>query len=176
MVDKIISGGQTGADKGGLEAGRLLGLETGGYAPRGYTNETGYDPSLKEYGLNEMGTTSLPVRTQQNIKWSDGTIVFLNTEKISRGSGKTVLYCRFEKWWRGAIEENARNLIKSSSSGYRPVLVMNITFETDDMIEKIRNFIELNNIKTLNIAGSRESTHTGIQTFVRGLLMRALKI
>jgi hypothetical protein len=33
IPNKIISGGQTGADQGGLEGARLLGIQTGGTAP-----------------------------------------------------------------------------------------------------------------------------------------------
>lgn len=36
---KIISGGQTGADMGGLEAAREYGFPTGGYAPKGWMTE-----------------------------------------------------------------------------------------------------------------------------------------
>ncbi len=53
QVAKIISGGQTGADRGGLEAGRVLGIETGGTCPKFFRTETGHDVSLQGFGLVE---------------------------------------------------------------------------------------------------------------------------
>ncbi len=41
MVRKIISGGQTGADRGGLLAGEALKIETGGTAPPIFMTELG---------------------------------------------------------------------------------------------------------------------------------------
>jgi hypothetical protein len=34
-LTRLISGGQTGADQGGLRAARAAGIETGGWAPLG---------------------------------------------------------------------------------------------------------------------------------------------
>ena len=48
MIKKIISGGQTGADRGGLLAGRHLGIETGGTAPPDFITEVGVDDSLRD--------------------------------------------------------------------------------------------------------------------------------
>ena len=48
---KIISGGQTGIDRMGLEVARELGLPTGGTAPKSYWTENGADPSLAAFGL-----------------------------------------------------------------------------------------------------------------------------
>ena len=45
MIRQIISGGQTGADMGGLLASELIGIPRGGYCPDGYVdeNEMGYE-------------------------------------------------------------------------------------------------------------------------------------
>lgn len=48
---KIISGGQTGIDRLGLEVGKELGLETGGTTTPGYYTENGRDESLKDFGV-----------------------------------------------------------------------------------------------------------------------------
>src|SRR6266851_2564588 len=48
---KVISGGQTGADRAGLDAAAALGLPTGGHAPAGIWTESGADPSLERLGL-----------------------------------------------------------------------------------------------------------------------------
>lgn len=46
MIEKIVSGGQTGADQGGLEAAEELGIPTGGWAPAGYYTEQGKHKTL----------------------------------------------------------------------------------------------------------------------------------
>ena len=45
-LQKIISGGQTGADRGGLEAAEALGIETGGTVPLGFWTTDGKCPEL----------------------------------------------------------------------------------------------------------------------------------
>ena len=41
---KIVSGGQTGVDRGALEAAMALGLDFGGWAPHGWIAEDGTIP------------------------------------------------------------------------------------------------------------------------------------
>ena len=72
---KIISGGQSGADRGGLEAAKELGIETGGYAPLHFLTEYGNDPTLKEFGLVDSGK-GYPERTELNVKAADVTLWF----------------------------------------------------------------------------------------------------
>jgi hypothetical protein len=36
LVTKVISGGQSGADLGGLRAAKVLGIQTGGSMPKGF--------------------------------------------------------------------------------------------------------------------------------------------
>lgn len=81
---KIISGGQTGIDRLGLEVGKELGLETGGTTTPGYYTENGRDESLKDFGVTEIspelqagrkGREFYLPRTEQNVLNSDGTVV-----------------------------------------------------------------------------------------------------
>ena len=74
MIKKIISGGQTGADQAGLEAAIELGIAHGGWIPKGRKTEDG--PLPAKYKLKEMGTTSYPKRTEQNILDSEGTVIY----------------------------------------------------------------------------------------------------
>ena len=73
MIKKIISGGQTGADRAALDAAIESGFEHGGWAPKGMKAEDGRIPD--KYNLKEMPTSSYPKRTEQNIVDSDGTII-----------------------------------------------------------------------------------------------------
>ncbi len=78
-LNKVISGGQTGADRAGLECAKALGLATGGTAPKGYRTENGTDVSLKDFGLTESVDTSYVPRTRANAKNSDVTLWFGKT-------------------------------------------------------------------------------------------------
>jgi hypothetical protein len=73
MIRKIISGGQTGADRAGLDFAIEAGLEHGGYVPRGRKAEDG---RIDRYNLIELSTSSYPARTRRNIEKSDGTVIF----------------------------------------------------------------------------------------------------
>jgi Circularly permutated YpsA SLOG family len=43
-VERIVSGGQTGADRAALDTARELGIATGGWVPRGRRAEDGAIP------------------------------------------------------------------------------------------------------------------------------------
>ena len=147
MLKKIISGGQTGADQGGLEAGRKLGLETGGTAPKGWKTERGPKPILlSEYGLVEAGAPGYPFRTEMNVANSDGTVIFGVTS--SPGTLLTL---------------NLSNKLK------KPCLLN--PSERPDFLD----WISTNKIKILNVAGNRESKNPGIQERVKNWLIAALK-
>jgi hypothetical protein len=76
---KVISGGQTGADKTGLECAKKLGLETGGTAPKGYRTEAGKDLTLRDtYGLSESPHWDYAPRTKQNVLDAEITVWFGN--------------------------------------------------------------------------------------------------
>jgi Circularly permutated YpsA SLOG family len=79
-LEKVISGGQTGADQAGLRATQAAGIPTGGCAPKGWQTEYGPAPWLAEYGLTERLKASYPARTGANARESDGTIWFGTTD------------------------------------------------------------------------------------------------
>ncbi|KAL6067624.1 Molybdenum carrier [Balamuthia mandrillaris] len=88
-VVKIISGGETGADRAGLEAGRLLGIATGGTAPKNFRTEQGSDPTLKRlFGLTAEGDLGFAETTRKNVDDADGTIAFRLHE--GNGTDKTI--------------------------------------------------------------------------------------
>src|SRR5690606_40779974 len=95
ILRKIISGGQQGADFGGLLAGKDLNLETGGTAPKDYRTENGSNYKLIEFGLKEHSSFEYPPRTKQNVQDSDGTIIFGRLE--SPGSILTYNLCKKDR-------------------------------------------------------------------------------
>src|ERR1700730_12045233 len=73
MLRKIISGGQTGADRAGLDFAIETGLEHGGYVPKGRKAEDVRIDDL--YNLVELLTSSYADLTKMNIEESDGSVI-----------------------------------------------------------------------------------------------------
>jgi hypothetical protein len=144
-LQKIISGGQTGADIAGLKFAKQIGIPTGGSAPQNYLTESGPMPELKtQYGLNEI-QGDYSDRTLQNIKDSDGTVIF--AEKMSDGSVLTIQFC----------------------------INLNKLFVVNPTHEEFVTWLEENNIKILNVAGNRESVSPGIENRVIEFLSSTIK-
>ncbi|MCK9279239.1 MAG: PHP domain-containing protein [Melioribacteraceae bacterium] len=145
IIDKIISGGQSGGDRGGLEAGELLGLDVGGFAPSEFKTENGQCIELRDrFNLVEIDG-DYKERTLKNVIESDGTAIFATNEK-SVGTRYTINVC--EKYNKPYI------LVKSKNQ----------------FLEWLIN----NNIKVLNVAGNRESISPGIQNRTRNFLVASL--
>jgi hypothetical protein len=58
MVKKIISGGQTGADRAALDVALKFNIPHGGWIPKGRKTEDGTLPD--KYQLQDMPTSSYP--------------------------------------------------------------------------------------------------------------------
>ncbi len=164
---KIIAGGQTGGDLGGLEGAKELGIETGGTAPPNFISGNRSEKALLEsYGLTEgeVDPTTYVKRTIKNVQDSDGTLAILWGSSV--GTGKTIGYAQTGKWQYG---DN-----KSKDDGYRPVLVIT-SKDVKEVAQELREFISRNGIKTLNIAGHREVSQKGIQAFTKAVIIEAFK-
>lgn len=77
MIFKVISGGQTGADRAGLDAAKANGLPTGGTAPKDFWTTDGPAPELAAFGLVELdvsGADGYRARTKMNVGDSDLTV------------------------------------------------------------------------------------------------------
>jgi len=77
LLEKIISGGQTGADRTALEVAEELGIPTGGWVPLGCWTDEGQDPTLvTRFHCEEHASPEWKPRTQANVADSDGTVWF----------------------------------------------------------------------------------------------------
>lgn len=95
MIKKIISGGQTGADMGGLLAADFLGIPTGGYCPDKYVDENGFNSEfIPRFNLKSNG--NLTDRTLKNIEESDATLIFAKKQD-SPGTKTTIKLCEQSK-------------------------------------------------------------------------------
>ena len=83
MLQKIISGGQAGADRAALDVVIEFDIPHGGWIPKGRKTEDGVLPD--KYQLQEMCTASHPKRTEQNVIDSDGNLT-LSHGKLTDGS------------------------------------------------------------------------------------------
>ena len=95
MIQKIISGAQTGADRAGIDAAIESGIEYGGWLPKGRKAEDGIVPE-KYTGFQEMTRGGYPKRTEQNVVDSDGTVIF-TYGKLTTGSALTRKFAKKHK-------------------------------------------------------------------------------
>jgi hypothetical protein len=89
---KIVSGGQTGADRAALDFAIAHGIPHGGWCPKGRKAEDG--PTHNRYELKETPSSNYAQRTEWNVRDSDGTVVFSIAAKLTGGSKKTVKLAR----------------------------------------------------------------------------------
>jgi hypothetical protein len=143
----VISGGQTGADRAGLDVALELGLVCGGWCPRGRLAEDGRIP--ERYPLRETPTAEYPQRTEWNVRDSDGTVI-LHGGRVDRGTALTQRLARR----RG-----------------RPILVLDVKTARPS---ELAAWIENEAIARLNVAGPRESRTPGLQAAATAFLREAL--
>jgi hypothetical protein len=143
-VQRIVSGGQTGVDRGALDAAIELNLPHGGWCPLGRLAEDGFIPT--KYALRQTDTDRYSDRTERNLLDADGTLI-LYRRQMTGGTELTHLLCRRHG---------------------RPVLTVDLD-DTVDLIA-IRQWLVQERIVALNVAGPRESTSPGIQAAAKQLL------
>lgn len=90
-LTRIISGGQTGADRAALDAALDAGFPCGGWCPKGRKAEDGRIPA--RYPLTESTSSRYAERTRLNIEEADCTLVVTFGEPAG-GSANTIEYAR----------------------------------------------------------------------------------
>ncbi len=152
-LTKIISGGQTGVDRGALDAAIAAGVSHGGYCPQGRRAENGAIPP--RYRLTEMESCDYAARTVANVETADATLILTRGKALSGGTRLT------------------HRLAQSSGN---PLRVVDLTNHSVEDVDAVRAWIVEHKIRVLNVAGPRESTAPGIQDeakeFVGRLLIR----
>jgi hypothetical protein len=150
---KIMSGGQSGADLGGLWAGKALGIITGGAMPKGFRTEAGPRHNYAAlFGMRATSSSSYWSRTRQNVIESDGTVIFVGPS-LAGGSLLTKRLC----------DELGK-----------PCLVLAFP-ATHDQHKLFADWLALHQIQVLNVAGNRESQSPGIEEFVFHFLVSTLQ-
>lgn len=91
-VAKIVSGGQTGVDRGALEAAVKAQFPYGGMIPRGRLAEDGIVPE-KFMNMVESESEDYRFRTRWNVESADATLILSFVEEFEGGTQRTRQYC-----------------------------------------------------------------------------------
>ncbi len=148
MLQKIISGGQTGVDRAALDAALQLNFPCGGWCPKGRIAEDG--PTSPLYSLEETPSDKYAERTEWNVRDSDGTLILTQGE-LTEGTALTLDYAK---------------------KHHKPFFIVDFLKETS--LKTTLDWIAANKIQTLNVAGPRASKKPDIYPlaleFIRSLL------
>ena len=91
-IAKIVSGGQTGVDRGALAAALKLGFPYGGMIPKGRKAEDGMVP-LEFADMTESDFEDYRFRTRWNAEHSDATLFLSFSPMLEGGTLRTRQYC-----------------------------------------------------------------------------------
>jgi hypothetical protein len=160
MLERVVSGGQSGVAQAALRAAKSAHILTGGFAPKGWLAEVEVRPGhweyrpcpwLADFGLIECPEPGFPARTRANVKHADMTL-WLGKDD-SPGYRCTRSTCRTlgKRFW--AIDHEAT-----------PPASLVAALE-------LQVFLEV-----LNVAGTRESRAPGIGKAVQRYLMEVFRI
>jgi hypothetical protein len=145
----LISGGQTGVDRAALDFCLENNIPCGGWCPKGRLAEDGIIPD--KYPLLETGSEDYDVRTRLNIEDSDGTLIIYKSE----------------------LDKGTRFTLKTIQEKGKPYFLINLSLRIDPVI--VKNWVIANDLKTINIAGPRESNSPGIYETSKAFLSQMFK-
>lgn len=152
-ISKLVSGAQTGADQAGLAAGVTLGLQPGGWAPKGWMTEDGAAPWLAKFGVKEHSQFGYSARTRANVRDSDATF-----------------------WFGNPGSPGGKLTLRTASEMGKPVFIQiwpPAWTKKDAM--SLRQWVEQNEVGVLNVAGNREHSNPGIGQACHDFLVTALR-
>ena len=157
LISKIVSGGQTGVDRGAIEAACERGFPYGGLIPKGRLAEDGIVPE-KYDKMEESTRKDYLFRTEWNVTHSDATLIISNyntapgseRETLTGGTLRTERFCQVHG---------------------KPHLVI-FTQNLDRVLDWLRSLGRDNLV--LNVAGPRESKSPGIQAKADAFVSRLI--
>jgi len=152
-LKRIVSGGQTGVDRGALDAALVSGFECGGWAPGDRMAEDGIIPDW--YPLTILPNGNYRQRARLNAVDSDGTAIL----------------------YEGCLSGGTRHTRDLCELLNRPCILISARETPDPIVAAaaVVKFIEENNIKTLNVAGPRASGWADGYAFAFGVIGQVTK-
>jgi hypothetical protein len=157
-LKKIVSGGQTGVDRGALDAALAAKFPCGGWVTWDGMAEDGTIP--ERYPLLRLPRGGYRQRTRLNVTDSDGTAILYN-EALKDGTRLTRNLCALLK---------------------RPYILVNARQTPDPQVaaEFVGKFIEENGVKVLNVSGPRaskwENGYRFAQDVIGGVITNSARI
>lgn len=148
VFGRVISGGQTGVDRAALDAALKLGIPCGGWCPKGRRAEDG--PLAGRYPLCETPSDAYAQRTAWNVRDADGTLVLT----------------------QGAVTGGTADTVAFAARLHKPYLVIDVTKRPSAIT--VRDWGRRHRIRTLNVAGPRESKSPGIYAQAAAFLQEVL--
>lgn len=146
----IVSGGQTGVDRGALDAALERGIPCGGWCPRRRQAEDGRIP--ERYPLRELDG-GYGARTLRNVLDSDGTLL-IYFARLEGGTEQTLAHCLAHR---------------------RPYRLVDASVVTPRAAGALAaKFVEEGGIRVLNVAGPRASKQPRARSYAREALLHAL--
>src|SRR5262245_38159787 len=151
MLRKIVSGGQTGVDRGALDAALAARFPCGGWCPEGRLAEDGAIADC--YPITVLAGAGYEERTLRNVLDSDGTAI-LCPGKLEGGTRLTAEYC----------------------AGHgKPCLVIDAHAALpNEAAREIAAFIGRERIRVLNLAGPRASKWPAAREYAFDVVSRLL--
>ena len=148
MIERIVSGGQTGVDRAALDVALELGIACGGWCPKGRRAEDGVIATI--YPLKETPSRDYAERTRLNVRDSDATLILV----------------------RGPVTGGTFLTVEEAMAIARPHHVANPDRTAE--ATAVAAWISETGARVLNVAGPRETSDSGIGesavAFLRALL------
>lgn len=142
--ERIVSGGQTGADRAALDWALARGLPCGGWCPRGRRAEDGAIDA--RYPLTETPSEDYAQRTEWNVRDSDATVILSLAASLTGGSRLT------------------RELAAKHG---KPCLHLHPGVDAPRLLAA---FVRDHRVRVLNVAGPRASNEPGVYAYARQVL------
>lgn len=152
LIDRIVSGGQTGVDRAALDFALRCNIEHRGWCPKGRMAADG--PLPLQYCLLETTSTGYRQRTKLNVRDSDATLIF-NLGELDGGTLQTVRF--------------AQTLNK-------PYLLIQLdNVDRTHAVLETRAWLTAGNFAAVNVAGPREEKRPGIYELTINVLAMCLR-
>lgn len=143
-LKRIFSGGQTGIDRGALDAALEAGFPAGGWCATGRKAEDGRIDA--RYPLVELPGGGYAARTRRNVIDADATVIIFFGE-LGGGSKRTHQLC---------------------VANGKPVLLLDADITTAEAAAAaIIGFVCQHRVQTLNVAGPRQSRAPAAHDYAR---------
>jgi hypothetical protein len=158
LLSKIISGGQTGVDRGALDAALQLNFPAGGWCPADRRAEDGRIPA--RYPVSPLRGAGYPERTRRNVFDHDATLLVFDA-RLTAGGGlvggtwTTYNYCRKygKPYW----------VINAGSTSVH------------EATDQVLRFLARCSVRTLNVAGPRRSGWSGGHDYTKSTLLEVIQ-